>query len=288
MVEKEKDIQKPNNENITDNDIINPNINNIIYKNNNFNKSSTNFKPSLNNTVKKNDKKDLYINTDFKNNAKIKQNINNNNNNNENNENDEKEKNTKNELTTTCMNSKNNNIIYFNNTIKSRKNSGSSSLTNTLNFNIYPLSRDSSKTYIKKKSANININNNNGSIASNMLTNTNRSSVIKHKKNYSISTSCYNTQRNSNKEKENKYNSKNKQNYNKNNYLYSPKKKQIEKCLKNNKSIVVSEYKIKLDNIKSRVSELLNVFSLIALRSINITNNKQGHEEKNNEHDMDI
>ncbi len=136
----------------------------------------------------------------------------------------------------------------------------------------------------------LNNNNNNGSIASNMLTNTNRSSVIKHKKNYSISTSCYNTQRNSNKEKEkeNKSNTKNKPyNNNKNNYLYSPKKNQIEKCINTKKSLVVSEYKIKLDNIKYRVSELLNIFSLIALRSINITNNKEAQEEDNNEHDID-
>ena len=180
--------------------------------------------------------------------------------------------------------------------MKSSKNSNSNSLTNTLNFNIYSLSRDNSKTYIKKKSSNININNNNiyinnGSLTSNILTNTNRSSVIKHKKNYSISTSFYNTQRNSNKET--KFNIKNKfNNNNKNNYLYSPKKNRNEKNFSNNnKSIVVSEYKIKLDNIKSRVSDLLNVFSLIALKSINFTNNIDVQKEENNnnnEHEVDI
>ena len=54
-----------------------------------------------------------------------------------------------------------NNIICFNNTINSNKNSNTNSVTNTLNFNIYPLSRDNSKTYIKKKSSNINNNINN-------------------------------------------------------------------------------------------------------------------------------
>ena len=62
MVEKEKDNQKPINEdNNIDNDLINPNIKNIIYKNNNGNKSSTNLKTSLNSIIKKNDKKDFYF-----------------------------------------------------------------------------------------------------------------------------------------------------------------------------------------------------------------------------------
>ena len=109
--------------------------------------------------------------------------------------------------------------------------------------------------------------------------------MTKHKKNYSISTSCYNTQRNS---KETKINTKNKNN--KNNYLYSPKKNKIEKNMNNNKSLIVPEYKIKLENIKSRVSELLNIYSLLALRSININNGcgkNEIHDEENenNGHD---
>ena len=124
MVEKEKDSQKPINEHINiDNDLINPNIKNIIYKNNNGNKSSTNLKTSLNSTIKKNDKKELFINTDFKTNLKNKQNIiinsenieNVNNKITTNNDNPKKEKeedfiidnNNKNELTTN-LNYKNN------------------------------------------------------------------------------------------------------------------------------------------------------------------------------------
>ena len=71
---------------------------------------------------------------------------------------------------------------------------------------------------------------------------------------------------------------------NKNNYLYSPKKNKIGKNINENKSIIVPEYKVKLDNIKSRVTELLNVYSLIALRSINNTNeNNQNVQEEENE-----
>ena len=89
---------------------------------------------------------------------------------------------------------------------------------------------------------------------------------MKHKKNHSISTSCSNTQR---AIKDTKFNPKNKNN--KNNYLYSPKKNNTGKNINNNKSIIVPEYKVKLDNIKSRVTELLNVYSLLALRFINNT-----------------
>ena len=57
---------------INDTGIINQNIKNRIYKSNNGTKSSTNLKENLNNFSKKNEKKDLYINTDFKNNSKNK------------------------------------------------------------------------------------------------------------------------------------------------------------------------------------------------------------------------
>ena len=103
--------------------------------------------------------------------------------------------------------------------------------------------------------------------------------MIKHKKNYSISTSCYNTQRNN---KDYRFNVKNKNN--KNNYLYSPKKNKIENKI-NNKSILVPEYKVKLDIIKSRVTDLLNIYSLLALRSIN---NSNEIIENNNEQDKEI
>ena len=36
--------------------------------------------------------------------------------------------------------------------------------------------------------------------------------------------------------------------------------------------IYVPEYKLKLDDIKSRIYKLLNIYSLIALKSINNTN----------------
>ena len=88
MVNKEKDInQKPkddnfdinNNYDIINNDLINPWIKNIIYKGNNGTKSSIYLKTNLNNKTRKQDKKDLYINTDFKSNTKKNSNIINNN-----------------------------------------------------------------------------------------------------------------------------------------------------------------------------------------------------------------
>mgnify|MGYP006908801303 CR=1 FL=1 len=60
---------------IINNDLINPCIKNIIYKGNNGTKSSINLKTNLNNTTRKQDKKDLYINTDFKSNTKKNSNI---------------------------------------------------------------------------------------------------------------------------------------------------------------------------------------------------------------------
>ena len=122
---------------------------------------------------------------------------------------------------------------------------------------------------------NINLNNN----GSNNY-NTNRPSVIKHKKNYSISSSCYNTHRNSSS----RINQKNKTN--KSTYLYSPKNNRIE-----NKTIIMPEYKIKLESIKSRVTSLLNVYSLLALKSINIPyniNNEIKEEETINLNTNDI
>ena len=49
----------------------------------------------------------------------------------------------------------------------------------------------------------------------------------------------------------------------------------------NSKPIIVPEYKIKLDAIKSRIYKLLNIYSLIALKSIN--NNSNGNN--NNAYD---
>ena len=115
----------------------------------------------------------------------------------------------------------------------------------------------------------------NGNI--NYSTNTNRTTVFKPKKKFSISQSCYNTQRNS---KDTKIINKNRNN-NSINYLYSPKNSNIE-----NKTIVMPEYKVKLDNIKSRISNLLNVYSLLALKNINNINNNNNNKEIEEEEDI--
>ena len=123
--------------------------------------------------------------------------------------------------------------------------------------NIIPLTRENSITYVRKKSLNMKIYNN--VTKNNFLSN--RPSEFKHKKNYSISSSCYNTQRNSNKS--------NKKNNNKNNL--------------DEKTIVMPEYKIKLESIKSRINNLLNVYSLLALRALNTPGGE--HNDKLNEID---
>ena len=132
------------------------------------------------------------------------------------------------------------------NNLKSNKNS----LANSLNFNEFPISGDNSHAYVKKKTSNININ---------------KKPVYRHTKNNSVSSCIYKTQRNIS---DNAINNKS----NKNNYLHSAQNNIIGKNVKNN-SIVLPEYTIKLENIKSRVSNLLNVYSLLALRSLNTTNN---------------
>ncbi len=50
----------------------------------------------------------------------------------------------------------------------------------------------------------------------------------------------------------------------KKNYAYSPRNNISEK------NLIIPEYKIKLENIKSRINNLLNVYSLLALRSLNV------------------
>ena len=118
--------------------------------------------------------------------------------------------------------------------------------------NIIPLTRENSTTYVRKKSLNMKIYNN--VTKNNFLSN--RPSAFKHKKNYSISSSCYNTQRNINKS-------------NKKSNVYSPKN-DMNKINLDEKTIVLPEYKIKLENIKSRINNLLNVYSLLALRAVNV------------------
>ena len=73
IIEKDSNDPKLKNEKtksvIVENDIMNSNIKNMKYitKNNNGSKSSSNLKKSISNSLKKNDKKDLFIDTDFKN-----------------------------------------------------------------------------------------------------------------------------------------------------------------------------------------------------------------------------
>ena len=130
------------------------------------------------------------------------------------------------------------------------------------NLNIYPLSYEHNHVYVKKKSPDSSLNNtknikrtNNGNPL--FLTNK-KEPFVKHTKSNSVSNNINlgNTQR---KTEDNKVN------------LYSFKNNSARKNF-TNKSIVVPEYSIKLENIKSRVSNLLNVYSLLALRSLNDTN----------------
>ena len=229
----------------------------FLNKNNKETKSSPNLKAGDNN-LKINDKKNLMIKTNLKCDEII-------------------ELNKINEKKNDFMTDLNyeNNIIYFNNELKSCKNESLNRVINSINFNIYPLSRDSSKTYIKKKSSNASVSNYANNEKINMINNTSRSSVNKPKKNNSISSSYDKTQKNNKEINMMKY--KNNKKYN---YLYSPKRNQIGKSL-NSKSVFIKEDKVRLDNIKSRVTELLNVYSLLALRALNDINEiNENKEEK--------
>ena len=161
------------------------------------------------------------------------------------------------------------NSLICSQNLYSEKSSTPSSALNSLNYNLYSLTKDKNRCYIKKKSSVSNINDHSNNGNQNLTSNTNRSSAVKHKKNYSLSSNIYNTQRTiiqnrlDLKNKNNK-NSKNKQ---KHNLYFSPKNKS--EIFKGNKSIEVPEYTIKLEKIKSRVSNLLNVYSLLAIKSIN-------------------
>ena len=136
--------------------------------------------------------------------------------------------------------------------------------------NIIPLTRENSITYIRKKSLNMKVYNN-----TNNDNKSSRPSAIKHKKNYSISSSCYNTQRYLN---EPKIDSKNKSI--KKGNIYPSKNEGNIINANEEKTIVIPEYKIKLENIKSRINNLLNIYSLLALRSlknpsIELNNNRE-------------
>ena len=306
----EKDNKNIENENINrdinedDIEILNSNKKQKIFNKNNNNKNSN---------IIKNEKKNLYIQTDFKGNKKYKKSNNKFSFNNKiyNNEKfksknrinliqnyyEEKEKDknlgkqNENEEINGVNNKsneekkkieegiKNNGKLkekglesaykskIISNYCKLYKNSSLSNITSNLNLNNFPLSRDRSTAYIKKKSSNMNLQNNG---CENFPGTTNRASYFKKKKNYSISQSCFNTQRNSNDIKiKNKIN-------NKSNYLYSPKNTKIEK-----KTFAFPEYKVKLENLKSRITNLLNVYSLLALKNINISTNINNINKEN-------
>ena len=141
----------------------------------------------------------------------------------------------------------------------------SKSTKNTLSIKIYLPGYHNKNKSIKKKKYQQSLNNINNP-KDNIKIDINRSLDIKQKKFYSIS-SRVNTYK---KSQENKINQKNK-NININIDLCS-KKKNINLKKNRDNPIYVPEYKLKLDDIKSRIYKLLNIYSLIALKSINNTN----------------
>jgi len=289
---------------IIENNTINSNEQKTIFKNNKGTKSAHNLMTNISNSniFKEDDKINLYITTEIhskKKNNKInlKNNIIN-----KLNQNTLEQINKYKNITITNHSSKkkdfklNKEKTDYNKNIKnnSKKNKLINSLkcsqknyksdkintpniSNNLNFNLYPLNRAKTRGYIKKKSSISNLNDQSSNGNQNITSNTNRSSVYKHKKNDSISSSIYNTQRTTNQNRLN-LKSKNIKNQKKNN-LYSSPKSKVE-IYQENKSILVPEYTIKLENIKSRVTNLLNVYSLLALKSINDINNKEIEEKE--------
>ena len=234
--------------------IIKVNIVKNSEKDNNIKKYS---KPKLNKNSKSStnlktdliNNENLYINTDFKYKNKSKNSFSKTN----------SEKHLK--LIT------NNNIrLYTNNVSKSTK--------NTLNIKIYLPSYNTRKKLIKNKIGNsfnhINIQKEPVQIS------TNRSLDMKHKKSYIIP-SRSNTQRRSTK----KINDKN------NIVDLNSKQKNINELKYGNNPVIVPEYKLKLESIKSRIYKLLNIYSLIALKSLNNNsddNNNNDSGYKDNSH----
>lgn len=147
------------------------------------------------------------------------------------------------------------------NNLKIHRNTLSKSSNNILNIKTYISGTNTRKKFKKKKSQNISTHFN--IPKENLHINTNRSLDIK--KPYLIS-SRVNTQR---KKKDTK---------NKSLDLYNNDKKLIE-----NKTITIPEYIIKLDSIKSRIYKLLNIYSLIALKSVSNSNNSHINNNDTNE-----
>jgi len=201
-------------------------------------KLNINSKSSTNLKTNLNNNDNLVINTDFKYQIKDKHSF-------------------------SITNSEKNLKLITNNNIRLSSNSISKSTKNTLNIKIYLPSYNNRKKLKKKKTgksfSHINVPKEIVQLS------TNRSLDMKHKNSYLVS-SRVNTQR---KSKDNKINTKNiiidlnSEQNNKNDLKYS------------SKPVIVPEYKIKLDAIKSRIYKLLNIYSLIALKSIN--NNSNGN-----------
>ena len=284
MLEKEKNIK---------NEIMNINNGqtNVEKKINNINQKQRIYKKNFSNSSKKNGKKNLYIQSEYKGRKRYKKNnyiinskLNKNNILIENHCQEKEDRNnmeTKNENEELCINNDNEQMkmrkedknndeqmkknLYANvsmsNNYKLNKNSSLRCITSNLNLNIIHINGDNYTAYVKKKSSNMNVHNE----YFNISPKTNRPLVLKNKKNYSISQSCYNTQRNSEDFKINiKHN-----NSNKYNILNSSKNNKNQ-----NKTLVMPEYRVKLENIKSRVINLLNIYSLLALKNINISKKK--------------
>ena len=289
---------------IIDNDTINSNDQKTLVKNNKGTKSANNLMENISNSniIIENDKINLYITTEIhNNNKKSKINLKNNIINKFNKNTLDKSNKYKNiTITNHSLKKKDfklnkqkteynknikNNIKqnkYINSLNCSQSNyktdkANTPSISNTLNCNLYPLNRARTRGYIKKKSSASNLNYQSSNGNPNLTSNTNRTSVYNHKKNNSISSSIYNTQRTI---KQNRLNLKYKNNKNKKkNNLYSSPNNEVE-IYQENKSILVPEYTIKFENIKSRVSNLLNIYSLLALKSINEINNKDIEENE--------
>ena len=145
----------------------------------------------------------------------------------------------------TINNSEKNLKLITNNNIRLSSNSISKSTKNTLNIKIYLPSHNNRKKIIKKKAgksfSHINVQ------KETIQLSTNRSLDMKHKNSYLIS-SRVNTQRIS---KDNKINTKN--------IIIDLNSEQnnINKLKHGTKPVIVPEYKIKLDAIKSRIYKLL-------------------------------
>ena len=168
-------------------------------------------------------------------------------------------------------NSENSLKLKTNNNIRLSANSISQSTKNTLNIKIYLPEYNNKKKLIKKK-AGKSLNQINPKKETIQLS-TNRSLDMKYKNSYLLS-SRINTNR---KSKENKINIKNKNI----NIDLNSIQENIDKRKYGNNKMIFSEYKLKLEAIKSRIYKLLNIYSLIALKSIN--SNSKDDQYTNND-----